>query len=168
MKHFVILAASCCLLLPSGSSAQQTVAPDAWRAVSARSAGDVLKIKLKNSKTIMATLKTASDTGLVLELKDKELALEKNEINSVSVLTKKSAGKAALVGMVVGGGVGAGAGAGLGAAHSNNCFCTHGQGVAIGAGVLGGAGAAAGGLVGLVAGHASRKETLLYQAKTIE
>jgi hypothetical protein len=136
-----------------------------WRAVSTRQPGETLKIKLKDGGMVKGEFNSASDGGLVLGLKKKELSLNREEIASVSLLGKKSAGKATAIGIAVGGGVGAGAGAGIGvAAFGGGGFCCpRGKSAAVGAGILGGAGAIAGGLIGFAAGHAGRRETTIYE-----
>jgi len=135
-----------------------------WRAVSTRQPGEALKIKLKSGRVVKGKFKSATDDGLVLEMKNKEFSLSREEIASVSLLGKRSAGKAAVIGIAVGGGVGAGAGAGIGvAAFTRGSFCCPaGRSAAVGAGILGGAGAIAGGLIGF--GTAGHKEALIYQA----
>jgi len=137
-----------------------------WRAVSTRQPGEALKIKLTNGGMVKAKFKSASDSGLALELKNKELSLNREEIASVSLLGKRSAVKATLTGMAVGGGVGAGAGAGIGVAvfgRPGGFCCPRGQSAAVGAGILGGAGAIAGGLIGFATGRAARRETTIYE-----
>ena len=135
-----------------------------WRAVSTRQPGEALKIKLKSGSVVKGKFKSACDDGLVLEMKSKELSLSREEIASVSLLGKRSAGKATLIGIAVGGGVGAGAGAGIGvAAFTRGSFCCPaGRSAAVRAGILGGAGAIAGGLIGF--GTADHKEAVIYQA----
>src|SRR5215472_4311969 len=76
-----------------------------WHAVSTRQPGEALKIKLKDGGMVKGEFKSASDGGLVLGLKKKELNLNREEIASVSLLGKKSAGKATVIGIAVGGGV---------------------------------------------------------------
>jgi GTPase len=164
MKFVVRLVIAFCLLLPSIAGAQQTAVADSWRAVSSRSATETLKVRLKNGGMVKGKFKSASDAGLVLELKGKEVSLSRDEIASVAVLGKRSAGKSALIGMAVGGGVGAGAGAGFGASQNSNFFLTRGESVAIGAAVFGAIGVAAGGVIGFATGHAGHRETMIYQA----
>ena len=137
-----------------------------WRAVSTRQPGEALKIKLKTGSMVKGKFKNASDDGLVLEMKNKELSLSREEIASVSLLGKRSAGKATVIGIAVGGGVGAGVGAGIGVAafSRGSICCPAGQSAAVGAGILGGAGAIAGGLIGFGAGHTGHKEIMIYQA----
>jgi hypothetical protein len=157
---------ACWIFMQASATAQAAAGADSWRPVSSRSAGEVLKIKLKDGNVVQGKFRSASDDGLVLELKNKELSLSREEIASVSVLGKRSAGKATMIGIAVGGGVGAGVGAGIGvAAFSRGSFCCPaGQSAAVGAGVLGGAGAIAGGLIGFGAGHTGHKEIMIYQA----
>jgi hypothetical protein len=135
-----------------------------WRAVSTRQPGEALKITLKNGGVVKGKFRSSGDDGLVLEMKNKELSLGREEIATVSVPGKKSAGKAAVIGMAIGGGVGAGAGAGYGGAQRNSFVFTRGQSAALGAGIFGGIGAAGGGLIGFAAGHAGHRETMIYQA----
>ena len=163
MKSIFSFAAACCLFMQL-CIAQQTAGVDPWRSVASRSAGDVLKVTLNDGSTVKGTLKSASDTGLVLEQKNKELSLHREEVGSVSVLTRKSAGRSALIGMALGTGAGAGVGAGVGSAMANNFFATRGQGGAVGAGVGGGFGAIAGSLIGFAVGRSGRRETMIYQA----
>ena len=163
MKSIFSYVTACCLFMQL-CIAQQTAGVAPWRSVSSRSPGDVLKITLKDGSTVKGMLKSASDTGLVLERKNRELSVPREEVGSVSVLTKESAGKAALIGMALGGGAGAGVGAGVGAAQKNSFPLTRGQSSALGAGVFGGAGAAVGSLVGFAVGKSGHKEMVIYQA----
>lgn len=55
-----------------------------WRAVSTRQPGEALKIKLTNGSVIKGNFRSASDDGLVLELKNKELNLGRDEIATIS------------------------------------------------------------------------------------
>ena len=164
LKHTMAMLLACWIFMQASATAQAAAGADSWRPVSSLSAGEVLKIKLKDGGMVRGKFKSASDAGLVLELKNKELSLSREEIASVAVLGKRSAGKAAVIGMVVGGGVGAGAGAGFGASQNNNFVFTRGQSAALGAGIFGAIGAAVGGLIGFAAGHAGRRETMVYQA----
>lgn len=163
LKNVVILLFGCCVFMPSSVTAQQNGSADAWRSVSARSAGEVLKIKLKDGSAVRGKLTSTGDTGLVIEQKNKELSLSRDEITSVSVVRKRSAGKAAVIGMAVGLGAGAGAGAAFGATQNTGIF-TRGQNVGLGAVIFGAIGATAGALIGFAAGHAGHKETVIYQS----
>src|SRR5262245_47080527 len=113
-KLMIAILLSCCVFWQH-AGAQQVVGVNNWMVVSSQPAGEVLHIKLKTGRLRKGRLKSASDTGFVLELKNKELSLSREEIASVAVSSRKSAGKAAVTGLVVGGGAGAGAGAGIGA-----------------------------------------------------
>ncbi len=135
-----------------------------WRAVSTRRPGELLLIKLTNGSTLKGTLGSASDDSLVLETKQKEVRLEREEIASVAVVHKKSAAKATLLGVAIGGGAGAGIGAGIGAASARGFWTRPGKGASVGASFLGGAGAIGGGLVGYFSGRSRHKETPIYAA----
>ena len=165
-RGFIAIVLACCILMPE-AIAQQTGATDGWDSVASRSVGEMLKIKRKDGSAVNGKFKSASDAGLVLELKNKELSLRREEIESVAVLSRKSAGKATVIGLAVGGGIGAGTGAGIAAAvfgSRGGICCPRGQSAAVGAGVGGTVGALAGGLVGFVSGHSGRKETIVYQS----
>jgi small nuclear ribonucleoprotein (snRNP)-like protein len=135
-----------------------------WRAVSTRQPGEALLIKLRNGSTLKGTLKSASNDSLVLDTKKKEVRLEREEIASVAVVNKKSAAKATLLGVAIGGGAGAGIGAATVGKCTGLCPISDGQARALGAAIVGTAGAIGGGLIGYFSGRGRHKETLLFEA----
>ena len=131
-----------------------------WSRVAAVETDSKLVIKLKNGETVEGKLTSASDAGLSLAVKDKPVDVKRDDVLSVSQVTKKSATTATLIGL----GVGAGAGAAVGAAGgaNDNGFEKIDHAVTAGLTVLG---AAAGALTGYLIGKSGRKRVLIYQAK---
>ena len=141
----------------AGQQATTTPSGD-WSRLNSVTTGSKLAGKLKNGKTVEGKLISVSDTGLSLSVKDKSVDVKRDEVFSVSQMTKKSATKATLIGL----GVGAGAGAGIGLAGSGgDNFANLDHAVTAGLTVLG---AGAGALTGYLIGRSGRKKVLIYQA----
>lgn len=119
-----------------------------------------LAVKLKDGKTVEGKLGGVSDTALSLSVKEKPVDIKREDVLSVHQTSKRSATKAALIGM----GVGAGSGAVIGVAGSSkhDSFDKLDKAVTAGLTVLG---AGAGALAGYLVGRSGRKRVLIYQAK---
>jgi len=155
----ISLALAASLLLPSVTLAQGTAAPNhEWSGLKTVTVGSKLVTKLRNGKTVEGKLTGVSDTALSLTVKGKPTDLNRDDIQSVYQTNRKSAKKATLIGMAVGGG----AGAAIGAAGSNNdAFVSH-SAVTAGFAILG---AGAGAVAGYFIGRSGRKRVLIYEAK---
>src|SRR5262249_39777710 len=130
-----------------------------WSAVGSTPTGDRLIVKLKSGQTIEGNLNSVSDTTLSLSVKSKPVDLKRDEIFSIHHVIKKSATKATLIGMGIGGG--AGAAIGLAGSSNDNGFDKLDHAVTAGLTVLG---AGAGAAVGYFIGRSGRKRVLIYQA----
>src|SRR4029077_14560818 len=93
-----------------------------WSRVAAVSSGAKLSVKLKTGKTLNGTLRSASDSGLSLTVKNSQVEVKREEVATVhEVVKKSSATKATLIGTGVGAGVGAAAG-GIASANDDSGF----------------------------------------------
>lgn len=157
----VVLALLCALLLSPATSLAQTGMND-WSRLNSIGSGTKLSVKLKDGKKMQGTLESVSDTSLALTVKNTRKEVRREDVASVHQLSKKSVGKATLIGL----GVGAGAGAVIGlagdASSDSGGFETI-DNVAAGAVTV--IGAAAGALTGFVLGKTGNKKVLLYESK---
>ena len=133
-----------------------------WSRLSAASAGTKLSVKLKDGKKVDGTLASVSDTSLTLTVKNAAKEMRREDIATVHEVSKKSAGKATLIGL----GIGAGAGAAIGLAGdaSNDAGGFEKIDNSI-AGAITVIGAAAGALTGFALGKTGKKRVLLYESK---
>lgn len=144
------------LLLSSVPASGQSSTND-WSRLNSLSQGTKLEIKLKSGKKISGELNSVSDSALLISAKGKSVEVKREDVSAVYQVSKKSATKAALIGM----GVGAGAGLGVGlAGRSDDGFEKIENAAAAGFAVLG---AGAGALVGYLIGRSGRKKELIYQ-----
>ena len=157
----ITIALIASMLMSSVTLLAQTAAPQSgdWSRVAAVETKSKVIVKLKNGKTLEGKLRSASDTGLTLSVKDNSVDVKREDVLSVYQLMKKSAAKATLIGMGVGAGVGAGVG--LAASGNDSGFEKIDHAVTAGLTVLGAAGGAA---VGYLIGKNGRKPVLIYQA----
>ena len=157
----VVLALLCSFLLAPATLLGQTGMSD-WARLNSIGSGTKLSVKLKDGKKMEGTLESVSDTSLALTVKNARKEVRREDVASVHTLSKKSVGKATLIGL----GVGAGAGAVIGLAGdaSNDAggFETI-DNVAAGAVTV--IGAAAGALTGFILGKTGNKKVLLYESK---
>lgn len=156
----VAIALVTLLLLSSvpASGQTSTVAANDWSRLNSLSQGTKLEIKLKSGKKIGGELNSVSDSALSVSAKGKSVDVKREDVGAVYQVSKKSATKAALIGM----GVGAGAGLGVGlSGRSDDGFEKIENAATAGLTVLG---AGAGALVGYLIGRSGRKKELIYQA----
>ena len=136
-----------------------------WQAVSSRSSGEMLVVKLMQGKVVKGRIQDVSQNSVSLQQGDKSVALMRDDIVSVSVLgQKKSGAKGALLGAVIGGGAGAGIGAAATGNGNSQCCLSSGQTRAIGAGFGGAIGLVGGSLVGYFSGRNQHNQTIIYRA----
>ena len=129
-----------------------------WSKLSSVETGAKLAVKLKNGKTVDGRFNSISDSSLTLKVKGSNQELKRDDIQTIHLVTRKSATKATLIGA----GVGAGAGALVGAAGSDSEFDKLDQAVTAGLTIIG---AGVGALGGYLIGRTGRKRELIYQAR---
>jgi len=148
------------LLLSTATVSAQTATND-WARLNAVPTGSKLSVKLKSGKSVDGTLNNVSETTLSLSVKNAAQDLRREDVASVYQVTKKSTGKATLIGLGVGAGVGAAIGVVGDNANEHSFLDTDGILTAAGAILGGGVGA----LSGFFIGRSSKKRVLVYQAK---
>ncbi len=130
-----------------------------WSRLSGVTTGTKLSVKTKDGKKVEGTFTAVSDTSLTLTVKNAAKELRRDDVASVHEVSKKSAGKATLLGA----GIGAGLGAGLAlAGETNDNGLEVKDSVTAGLEVLG---AGLGALTGFLIGKTGTKRVLLYQSK---
>lgn len=129
-----------------------------WSALKTVPSGSKLVTKLKSGKTVEGSLTAVSDVALSLSIKGKPTDLNRDDILNVYQVKGKSAKKATLIGL----GVGGGSGAAIGAAGSNNDAFVSQSAVTAGFAIIG---AGAGAIAGYFIGRTGRKRVLIYEAK---
>jgi len=141
---------------------QAQTAVNDWSSLSRIETGARLSIKTKSGKSVDGNLNSMSDSAISVQVKKVTVEIQRQDVQTIHRVVKKSAMPATLIGA----GVGAGAGALVGAIGSNS---DSGFGVdkidhAITAG-LAVLGAAAGAVTGYFIGRSSRKKELIYEAR---
>lgn len=161
-RHFaVVLALLCSFLLAPATLLAQTGMSD-WSRLNSIGSGTKLSVKLKDGKKMEGTLESVSDTSLALTVKNARKEVRREDVASVHTVSKKSVGKATLIGL----GVGAGAGAVIGlAGDASNDAGGFERIDNVAAGAVTVIGAAAGALTGFVLGKTGNKKVLLYESK---
>jgi hypothetical protein len=151
-----------CLLFPSLTLTAQELKPAVgnWSQLSTVASGTRLSVKTKDGKTVEGKLSKISDTTVSLTVKNKPVDVKREDVQSIYQLTKKSATKATLIGLAVGGGAGLGVGL---AGRSNDGFTKIENTATAAFAVLGAAGGA---FAGYLIGRSGRKRVLIYQAGT--
>lgn len=148
------------------AQAQSTSVQSDWQAVSSRSVGEMLVVKLKGGSVAKGRVQNVSPNSINLQRGSRSVELMRDEIASVSVLgQKKSAAKATLLGALIGGGAGAGIGAAAIGNGDNKCCLTSGQTRALGAAFGGALGLVGGSLVGYFTGRNHHNQTVIYKAE---
>ena len=139
----------------------QTALSD-WSRLNSVASGSKLSVKLKDGKTVEGSLRSVSDTGLSLTVKNNERQLRRDDVLTVHEVAPKSVKKSTLIGL----GVGAGAGAAIGiagdASGDDVGFEKLDNSIAAGVAVLG---AGVGALSGFLIGRSGKKRVLLYESK---
>ena len=149
------------LLLSPVTLTAQTALSD-WSRLNAMVSGSKLSVKLKDGKKVEGTLRSVSDSGLSLRVKNADRELRRDDVLTVHEVSGKSAKKATLIGL----GVGAGAGAVIGiagdASSDDNGFEKIDNVAAAAVTILG---AGVGALSGFFIGRSGKKRVLIYEAK---
>lgn len=130
-----------------------------WSRLNSLEFGSKLVVKLKNDKSVEGRLNSVSDSQLVVNVKNSNQELKRDDVLSVHRVTTKSATKATLIGA----GVGAGTGAVIGAVGGRESdFDKLDQAVTAGLTIIG---AGVGAVTGFLIGRSGRKRELIYQAR---
>ena len=161
-KFIVISVLLAALILPSRALAQGPAGPNRdWTALKTIASGSKISTTLKSGKTVTGKLTAASDTALTLTVKGNSVDVNRDDILSVFLNSRKSAKKSTLIGL----GAGAVAGAAIGAAggddHPFPIFLSKST-AAAGFAIFG---AGVGAVSGYLIGRTGRKRVLIYEAK---
>jgi hypothetical protein len=140
--------------------AQANVTPREWSKVVATAADEKLEVKLKSGKTVKGKLISVTDSGLTLSHRNKELALNRDEIFRIY----RASGKSGVSPTVIGAGVGAGVGL---AAGGVILAVNDGDGDEIVPGLILTAmvGAGIGALTGFLSGKSRSNRVLIYESR---
>lgn len=130
-----------------------------WSRLNSLEFGSKLVVKLKNGKSVEGKLNSVSDLLLVVNVKNLNQELKRDDVLTVHRVTKKSATKATLIGAGVGGGTGAVIGA-VGGRESD--FDKLDQAVTAGLTIIG---AGVGAIGGYFIGRSGRKKELIYETR---
>ena len=147
------------LLSPVTLTAQASLSD--WSRLNAVALGSKLSVKLKDGKTVEGTLRSVSDSGLSLTVKNAGRELRRDEVQTVHEISKTSVKKATLIGLGLGAGAGAVAGI-AGDAASDNGFEKFDN---VGAAAVTILGAGVGALTGFLIGRSGKKRVLIYEAR---
>jgi small nuclear ribonucleoprotein (snRNP)-like protein len=130
-----------------------------WSRLNSIESGNKVVVKLRNGKSIEGKLNSVSDSSLSLTVKGSSQEVRREDVSTVHRVSRKSAGKATLIGA----GVGAGTGAVIGAVGgSESDFDKLDQAVTAGLTIIG---AGLGAVTGFLIGRSGRKRELIYQAR---
>jgi hypothetical protein len=130
-----------------------------WSRLNSLESGARLSIKLKSGKSVDGHLNSVSDSSISLKVKNGSQEVKREDVQTISRVTRKSATKATLIGL----GVGAGVGAAIGAAGSNDSsFDKLDHAITAGLAVVG---AGVGAISGYLIGRSGSKKELIYQAR---
>jgi len=134
-----------------------------WEAVIALAPGESLRVRMKDGKKVEGTVRSVSDTLLVLNRGTTADDLNRDTISKIYHTVRRSTAKSIGKSTAIGAGIGFGAGAGVGiAAGRYEDLETAGL-----VGLLGGLGAAIGAGIGAIVGAVYVKpgRVLIYEAK---
>lgn len=149
-------------VLPSRTLAQGRAVPNRdWTALKTITSGSKMITTLKDGKTVAGKLTGVSDTVLSLTVKGNPMVLNRDDIRTVFLNSRKSVKKATLIGLGAGAGAGAVIGAAGGDSHPFPIFISKST-AAAGFAILG---AGAGAVTGYLIGRTGRKRVLIYEAK---
>ena len=155
----VVILLTSILLSPITVAAQ--AGTNDWSRLTSVATGSKLSVKLRNGKTIDATLSSVSDTTLTLMVNKASTGIKRDDVSTIHQVTRNSAKTATLIGA----GVGAGAGAIVGAAGDSNNNEGFEKLDSVATAVTTVLGAGAGALGGFFIGRSGKKRVLLYEAK---
>jgi hypothetical protein len=152
----IILAITVLLARPQAVLAQTTPAPTigSWESLNAIPPGDKLAVELRNGQTVKGRLSVVSDTSLTLADGRKVTDVSRVDVLKVRRKISKSAKRATLIGIGVGGGIGLGGSVVAAGGYEADLLALIGGAIGVGAGAL----------IGYLVG--SRKQwVLIYEAK---
>ena len=157
----ITIILSLLFLLPATLMAQTALSD--WSRLNSVASGSKLSVKLKDGKTVEGSLRSVSDTGLSLTVKNTERELRRDDIRTVHEVAPKSVKKSTLIGLGLGAGAGAVVGIAGNASADNDRFQVIDERLAAGIAVVLGAGVGA--LSGFLVGKSGKKRVLLYESK---
>jgi hypothetical protein len=130
-----------------------------WSRLNSIESGNKVVVKIKNGKSLEGALNSVSDSSLSMTVKGSAREVRREDVSTVHRISRKSAGKATLIGA----GVGAGTGALIGAVGGRDSdFDKLDQAVTAGLTIIG---AGVGAVTGFLIGRSGRKRELIYQAR---
>jgi ferric-dicitrate binding protein FerR (iron transport regulator) len=134
-----------------------------WGAVKALAAGERMIVRLKDGKKLEGTLRSVSDTQLVLNRGNNSADLNRDSVSKVYRLVPRSAARSVGKSAAIGAGIGFGAGAAVGVAGGSYEDLETAELV----GFLGGLGAAIGAGIGAFVGalYVKPRRELIYEVK---
>jgi small nuclear ribonucleoprotein (snRNP)-like protein len=137
--------------------------PREWEAVRALAPGEKLSVRLKDGKKVDGTVRSVSESMLVLDRGTNTGDLNRDSISKVFRVVPQSKARSIGKSTAIGAGIGFGIGAGVGIAGGSYEDLDTGELVA----VLGGLGAAIGAGIGALVGSLGSKQrrVLIYEAK---
>jgi YMGG-like Gly-zipper len=158
-RSFTMTLALVLTLLLSGIPLRAQGNSDDWSRLNSLESGNKLVVKLKNGRNVEGTFNSNSDSSLSLRVKGSNEEVRREDVSTVHRVSRKSAGKATLIGA----GVGAGTGALIGAVGSRESdFDKLDQAVTAGLTIIG---AGVGAVTGFLIGRSGKKRELIYQAR---
>ena len=156
----ITILLSLLLLCPLTLTAQTALSD--WSRLNSVASGSKLVVKLKDGKTVEGSLRSVSDTGLSLTVKNADRELRRDDVLTVHEIAAKSVKKATLIGLGVGAGIGAVIGIAGDASNNDDGFEKIDNVAAAAVTILG---AGVGAVSGFFIGRSGKKKVLLYEAK---
>jgi hypothetical protein len=133
-----------------------------WSRLSSIESGSKVVVKLKNGTSHEGKLNSVSDSSISLTVKGRSQDVKREEVLTVHRVSRKSAGKATLIGAGVGAGTGAIIGVAGGSRESDFDFDKLDQAVTAGLTIIG---AGVGAVTGFLIGRSRRKRELIYESR---
>ena len=133
-----------------------------WEAVKAVPSGDKLQLKLKSGRDVKGEITSVFDSGITLGRGSNAVTIGRDDIQRVFRVNKKSSGKPALVGALIGAGIGAG-GIAVAVAANDGGGGEKGE-LAVITTIVALAGAGVGALVGSIF-RTKKQRTLIYESR---
>jgi hypothetical protein len=152
----IILAITVLLARPQAVLAQTTPAPiiGAWESLNAIPPGNKLAVELRNGQTVKGRLSAVSDTSLTLADGRKVTDISRVDVLKVRWKISKSAKRATMIGIGVGGGIGLAGSVVAAGGYEADLLALIGGAIGVGAGAL----------IGYLIGS-RRQWALIYETK---
>ena len=163
MKIKTLIASFVLFLLLTNATSTVAQALSDWEAVKILSSGEKLNVRLKNGKKLEGTVRSVSDTQLVMTRRTSTDDLDRGTISKVYRIVPRSTGRSIAKSTAMGAGIGFGTGAGVGIwGGTYEDLETAGL-----VGILGGFGAAIGAGIGAFVGavYVKPRKVLIYDSK---